>query len=137
MSSDSAPLDVTCAIIERSDGMVLAALRGQGMHLAGMWEFPGGKLHPGEDASECVRREVMEELALDIEPHTPLTPSLHHYPGKTVRLVPFICRFTGGELALREHERAIWLAPQELVALEWCPADLPVLREYLGKRAGH
>ena len=107
------------------------------MHLAGMWEFPGGKLHPGEDPSECVRREVMEELALQIEPHTPLAPSLHHYPGKSVRLVPFVCRLIGGELALREHERAIWLAREGLSGLNWCPADLPVLREYLEFRAGH
>lgn len=136
MSSGSATLDVTCAIIERDDGKVLAALRGAGMHLEGMWEFPGGKLKDGEAPEDCVRREVMEELSLNIKPVRPLSPSLHHYAAKSVRLVPYVCKLLGGEMSLREHARAIWLEPEELGSIAWCPADLPVLGEYLGLRQG-
>lgn len=136
LSSGSAPLDVTCAIIEREDGMVLAALRGGEMHLAGMWEFPGGKLREGESPEDCVRREIMEELALDVEPLMALAPSLHHYPSKSIRLLPYVCRLVGGGLALREHESAIWLGREGLSGLAWCPADLPVLAEYLALRSG-
>lgn len=123
-------LDVTCAIIERH-GMVLAVCRGEGMHLQGLWEFPGGKLHQGESPDACVVREVWEELSLMIEPQSRLSDSVHEYPGKTVRLIPFVCELKGGAMELREHSEARWLWPEDLRGIELCPADRPVLDEYL------
>ncbi len=132
-------IDVTCAIIERH-GMVLVVCRGQGRHLAGLWEFPGGKLHPGESPRQCIVREIREELCLEVSPYASLEPSVHSYPEKTIRLLPFLCTIspgtgsspgTGGELELREHAEARWLWPEDLRTLELCPADVPVALSYI------
>ncbi len=135
-------IDVTCAIIERH-GMVLVVRRGQGRHLAGLWEFPGGKLHEGESPRECIVREIREELCLEVSPYASLEPSVHSYPEKTIRLLPFLCTIsvgsagsagsqgTGGELELREHAEARWLWPEDLQYLELCPADVPVAMSYI------
>lgn len=123
-------IDVTCAIIERA-GMVLAARRGPGMHLEGMWEFPGGKLRADEPAEACIVREIKEELCLDIELVARLEDAEHEYPDKHIRLLPFVCALTGGELELGEHSEVRWLWPEDLARMEFCPADLPVIQSYL------
>lgn len=124
-------IDVTCAIIER-DGLVLAARRGASMHLPHEWEFPGGKLRPGEQEAECLIREVREELSIEVTPERRLRDSVHDYGGKHVRLIPYVCRFVSGKIVLLEHAEARWLNPEELRGLNWCAADIPVLKEYLG-----
>jgi 8-oxo-dGTP diphosphatase len=123
-------LDVTCAVIERR-GLVLAARRGPSMHLPFEWEFPGGKLRKGEEERECLVREVREELSIGIEPIRRLGDSEHDYGDKHVRLIPYVCRFVSGEIVLHEHDKARWLRPDGLKSLNWCAADIPVLREYL------
>ena len=125
-------IDVTCAIIERG-GMVLVARRGPKMHLAGLWEFPGGKIHANETPEACVAREVCEELGIHIGPGRRLSQSVHEYPEKRVRLIPFICEYLEGEMAPVEHDECRWIWPDELMTLEWCPADISVVEEY---RAG-
>lgn len=132
-------VDVTCAIIERA-GMVLVALRGQDMHLAGLWEFPGGKLREGEAPEACIVREIKEELSLAISPGAALVPSVHRYPEKTIRLIPFVCSITPNEpnkeeatceLKLKEHSECRWLWPERLREVALCPADVPVVDSYL------
>jgi 8-oxo-dGTP diphosphatase len=125
-------INVTCAIIERH-GMVLAVLRAEGRHLAGYWEFPGGKIHPGESPQECVVREVNEELAILVSPASILLPVEHNYPEKSIRLYPVICTLEGGELELREHTDARWIWPEDLKLLKFCPADVHVIRDYLNQ----
>ncbi|OQX10584.1 MAG: NUDIX hydrolase [Desulfobulbaceae bacterium A2] len=127
-------LQVTCAFIERS-GLVLAARRGPAMAMAGKWEFPGGKIEAGETATDCLRRELMEELAINARIGPALTPHTHHYSGRlTVTLHPFLCTIEAGEPLAHEHDRLLWLPPAELSALDWAAADLPVLAEYLARR---
>lgn len=121
---------VTCAIVER-DGLVLATQRGPGMSLAGKWEFPGGKIDPGETPADCLRRELVEELALDVRLEASLPPSTHTYPTFTVTLYPFVCSILGGTMVLHEHSAARWLAPGDLPSLDWAAADIPVLTGYL------
>lgn len=123
-------IDVACAIIVRQ-GMVLAVRRAEGMHLAGLWEFPGGKLRNGESPRDCIVREIQEELSLEVSPVAALEPVEHEYPDKSIRLIPFICALEGGELELREHTEARWLWPEDLRSLELCPADVPVALSYL------
>ncbi|MDA8098815.1 MAG: (deoxy)nucleoside triphosphate pyrophosphohydrolase [Nitrospiraceae bacterium] len=121
-------IDVSCAVIIK-DNKVLSVQRGQGRHLGGKWEFPGGKVHDGERPEDSVVREVAEELGLEVSVLRPLTPVTHSYPDKTVRLLPFLCRIEGGTLHLHEHQAFRWLSPHELGSLDWCEADGPILDE--------
>jgi len=121
-------IDVSCAIIIQNN-LILCVQRGSGRHLAGKWEFPGGKVHEGETAEDSVVREVREELDLTVEVLRSLPVAVHSYPDKVVRLLPFICRITGGIFHLHEHQAFQWLGPDELDRLDWCEADRPILQE--------
>ena len=122
-------LHVACAIIERDD-LVLAAQRSASMRMPCKWEFPGGKIRSGESPEECLHREIVEELAVEIAISGPLPAATHVYPSLTVTLYPFICAILSGEIKLHEHAAAIWLPPEKLLALDWAEADLPVLAAY-------
>jgi len=128
------PIHVTCAIIER-DGLVMAAQRSATMSMPLKWEFPGGKIDPGEKPEECLRRELMEEMNLRIAVRQPLPPATHDYPSVTVTLHPFICAIESGELRLHEHAAVLWLEPPMLYTLDWAAADLPVLAAYCNQLA--
>jgi 8-oxo-dGTP diphosphatase len=123
-------LKVACAIIER-DGKVLAAQRDESMSMPLKWEFPGGKLEDGEDPSDCLVREIREELEVNIDILHALSPVVYDYGSWIIELLPFVCEITGGDIVLHEHRAALWMTPGELPTLDWPEADLPVLREYL------
>lgn len=123
-------IHVTCAIIERDD-KVLAAQRSEVMSLPLKWEFPGGKINEGERSEDCLRRELQEELGVDIAVGRSLTPTTHNYPAFIVTLYPFICSITAGEIKLREHKALTWFPPDKLHELDWAEADTPVVGEYL------
>ena len=118
---------VTCAIIFR-DAKVLAAKRSAHMSLPGKWEFPGGKMENGELPRQAVIREIKEELNIDIEIISALPESTYEYPGLSVTLIPFIVKWTGGEMVIKEHESVQWLTKDQLFLPEWAAADLPVVR---------
>jgi 8-oxo-dGTP diphosphatase len=99
------------------------------MDLPGLWEFPGGKVEPEESPATCLVREIWEELSIGIQICSPLTPVLHVYPTKTIQLIPFLAKWESGTLILTEHEQSQWLAPQDLLSLDWAPADLPIVKE--------
>ncbi len=122
-------IHVACAIIEQN-GRVLATQRSERMSMPLKWEFPGGKIHAGETAEECLKREVREELGIEIEVRRSLTPRTHAYPDFTVTLYPFICRIRSGMIRLHEHAASVWLIPKDLPSLDWAEADLPILQEY-------
>jgi 8-oxo-dGTP diphosphatase len=100
------------------------------MSLAGKWEFPGGKLEPGESASSCIQREIFEELNINIRIKSGLQPVSHQYPAFQITLFPFVCAIRKGQIALREHQAMLWLSPEEFYSLDWAEADIPVLRAY-------
>lgn len=124
-------LEVSCAVILRSDGMVLAALRGPAMRLPGLWEFPGGKIEPGESSDAALVREIREELGVTIRARRSLPPVDHQYPDFSIRLYPWICEITDGVPEPVEHAEIRWLDAAALPALDWAPADLPVLESLL------
>lgn len=126
-------IQVTCAIVER-DGLVLAARRSAAMALPLKWEFPGGKIDQGESREECLRRELLEELGLNVRVGKSLPSVTHDYPASTVTLYPFICSIVSGEIVLHEHAEISWLRPEELHILDWAEADLPVIGSYLAER---
>lgn len=129
-------IHVACAIIER-DGLVLAAQRSAAMNLPLKWEFPGGKIDPGETAAEGLRREIKEELAVEVRVGQDLPASTHHYPAFTVTLYPFVCTIETGEIILHEHAALAWLPAEKLASLDWAEADLPVLACYRSQCRPH
>jgi 8-oxo-dGTP diphosphatase len=132
---DSDYIHVACAIIER-DALVLAAQRKEGMRLALKWEFPGGKIDPGESPEACLKRELIEEMGVEIDLVRPLDPVTHQYSFFTVTLYPFVCTIRSGEIVLREHAAIKWLPPDELLWLDWAEADIPLIERYLQTRKG-
>lgn len=122
-------LQVTCAIIEVKQ-RVLITQRGQHKSQPLLWEFPGGKIEPNESETECLIREIEEELNLQIKPQLRLTPVVHHYSSFAITLIPYLCNTIGGELKLREHIAYKWAPPSELNHYQWCAADVPIVEEY-------
>ncbi len=119
-------VEVVGAVIVR-DGRVLCAQRGSGTALAGMWEFPGGKVEPGEQPRDALVRELTEELHCDVAVGDFLTTTVHEYDFATISLTTFICEIVAGEPELTEHQDVVWLAPGELHTLAWAPADIPAV----------
>ena len=97
------------------------------------WEFPGGKIDPGESPEACLRREIHEELSLQVRVGKNLPVSTYHYPAFTISLYPFICAIERGEVILHEHAAIAWLSPEKLHTLEWAEDDVPVLASYLAQ----
>ena len=126
---DGKHIKVSCAIIERA-GLVLAARRSQAMAMPLKWEFPGGKLKRGEKPDACLKRELMEEMGINVIIITSLSPSTHHYPDFTVTLYPFVCAIDAEEIILNDHQAIVWLRPAELTSLDWAEADFPVIEAY-------
>ena len=122
-------IHVACAIIE-SGGKVLTAQRSEEMSMPLKWEFPGGKIKDGESPEECLKREVLEELGIQVTVGPPLAPATHRYPTFTVTLFPFICAIAEGEITVHEHAAIAWLPPSELHTLDWAEADWPVIKRY-------
>lgn len=127
-------LDVACALVER-DGRLLAVQRSAAMSLPLKWEFPGGKIEPGESPADCLRRELREELGVEVEIGEPLPEVAHDYPDFSVTLHPLRCRIVSGEMTLHEHAEARWLFPSELLTVDWADADLPVLEAWKSRLA--
>lgn len=122
-------IDVVCGVIENASGQILACLRPAGKHLGGLWEFPGGKIDPGESPEAALVRELWEELAVEVEVGVALTPVVWIYENRTIRLLPFRCNIVGGVLQAVEHEELRWCSPENSSDLAWAAADLPILRE--------
>jgi 8-oxo-dGTP diphosphatase len=123
-------LQVTCAIIAHAN-KILICQRSASMKLPLKWEFPGGKIEAGESKEECLRREIKEELNIDISIERALTMIEHHYPDFSLRLYPFVCGLQSGEVKALEHTQAIWVAIDQLADYDWAEADLPIVREYI------
>lgn len=127
---------VTCALIERGD-RVLVAQRPPGRELALKWEFPGGKVEPGETAPAALARELREELGIDVEVGPEVAAVTHDYGRVVILLRAFRCLLRGGEPRPHEHAALRWCAPAELAALDLAAADRPIVAEYLRRRDGH
>jgi len=122
-------LQVACAIIERG-GLVLATQRSAAMSLPLKWEFPGGKIREGETPADCLQRELREELGITAAVVEALSPTTHHYASFSVTLHPFRCAEPSGPITLHEHAALAWVAPADLLSLDWAEADLPVIAAY-------
>jgi 8-oxo-dGTP diphosphatase len=121
---------VTCAIIEY-ENTVLVVQRSQSMKLPLKWEFPGGKIEKMEKEEDCIKREIREELNIEIELIKKLTPTNHDYEDISIELIPFIAKQIGGQIRLNEHTDFKFLKKEELTNLDWAEADVAIVKEYL------
>ena len=103
------------------------------MSLPLKWEFPGGKIDMGESPEECLRRELVEELGIQVRVGKHLPTTTHRYPTFSVTLHPFVCTIDAGEIVLHEHAAITWLPPDRLHTLDWADADVPVIESYLAE----
>lgn len=117
---------VAAIIIE--NGKVFATQRGYGEFKDG-WEFPGGKIEPGETPEEAIVREIKEELDTEVEVIELLDTVEYDYPNFHLSMWCFICKIKSGDLVLKEHEAAKWLTKDTLGSLEWLPADMGLVGE--------
>ena len=118
-------IEVVAAIICDGD-KVFATQRGYG-EFEGMWEFPGGKIEPGESHHEALKREIREELDVDIHVGERLCSVEYDYPAFHLTMHCYLCSLARGCLTLREHKEARWLAHNELNSVQWLPADVSVV----------
>jgi 8-oxo-dGTP diphosphatase len=123
-------INVTCAIVLRYD-KILATQRSEKMKLPLKWEFPGGKLEPQESEIDCIKREIKEELNIEISILRKLSESIHDYGDVKIKLIPFIAKYNSGNILLTEHKDYKWMEKQDLLTLDWAEADLPIVREFL------
>lgn len=117
---------VAAIIIE--NGKVFATQRGYGEFKDG-WEFPGGKIEPGETPEEAIVREIKEELDTEVEVIELLDTVEYDYPNFHLSMGCFICKIKSGDLVLKEHEDAKWLTKDTLGSVEWLPADMGLVGE--------
>lgn len=119
-------ISVTAAVIT-SCSKILCAKRSPGMHLAGFWEFPGGKIESGETPQQCLQRELKEEFTIDTEIGEFVAESVFDYGVKHIRLLAYRAEHLAGEFELIDHDETRWLFLDELESLKWTPADVPII----------
>lgn len=121
-------LVAACALAD-SDGRVLLAQRPEGKTLAGLWEFPGGKLEPGERPEEALIRELAEELGIDVKSAclAPLTFASHGYEEFHLLMPLYVCRRWSGQIQPREGQKLAWVKPNRMRDYPMPPADLPLI----------
>jgi 8-oxo-dGTP diphosphatase len=118
-----------CALVD-ADGRVLLAQRPQGKQLAGLWEFPGGKVEPGETPEQCLIRELHEEIGIetDIPCLAPLTFASHSYDDFHLLMPLFVCRRFRGIAQPRERQVLKWVRPRQMRDYPMPPADAPLIQ---------
>ena len=118
-------IEVVAAIIYK-DGAYFATQRGYG-EFEGMWEFPGGKIEPGESRESALKREIQEELGIDITINKFLCTTDYDYPSFHLTMHCYLCSVKSGMIELREHKSARWLTVETLDSVEWLPADKEIV----------
>lgn len=129
------PRHVAAAIIIRDD-RVLVTRRGPGQKMAGLWEFPGGKLEAGETVQACIVRELAEELSVSCVAGDVFIENLHIYDGIAINLIGVHVTLASDHLELSVHDEARWVGPDELLQLDLAPADRPIAQKLRAQMLG-
>lgn len=119
-------INVVCGFIFKDD-QVLIARKAPGKSLAGKWEFPGGKIQEGEDPEQALKRELQEELGMEVNVNHFIAENLHHYEAFTIRLRAFKCEFISASFELTDHDRVEWVHPLQLSNYDLAEADKPFI----------
>jgi len=125
-------IEVVAAILENK-GKILIAKRKSGKSLAGFWEFPGGKKEIGETSEEALKRELMEELLIEVELKEYVGESIYEYPDKTIKLIAFSALITKGVITLLDHDEYKWVNLNQISKFKMAPADIPLIDFYRKK----
>lgn len=119
-------IKVVAAVIQDQD-KYFSTQRGHGEYKGG-WEFPGGKVEPGESDEDALIREIREELKIDISIENYLGTVEYDYPSFHLSMACYVCKIITGQITLLEHSAAEWLTVDELDSISWLPADVEVVR---------
>lgn len=125
---EAAMMEVTAAVIWRGDRFLICQ-RPREKYCGLLWEFPGGKIEPGETAEECIIRECREELGVTLKVHGEFYDNVQEHPDRVVHLHFFSAEIATGELTPLEHNVVAWVTQAETAGYEFCPADAKMLRE--------
>lgn len=117
---------VTAGIIQNADHEILIVRRAPGEKLNGFWEFPGGKVEPGETERECLRRELAEELAIEVQVGEFATENFHRYDHGEFLLRAYFVHLIEGQPTLQVHDKISWVPPDDLTSYKLAPADVPI-----------
>ncbi len=117
-------IKVTAAILEK-DGKIIIAQRKINDHLSGMWEFPGGKIEPGETPEQCLGRELMEEFDIDVNIGEYLGSNIHHYDHISIELMAYRASWVSGIITMNDHNAYRWVTIEQLDTFDFAPADIP------------
>lgn len=123
-------IKVVCAVIKK-DNKILIAQRSNKMSLPLKWEFPGGKIEKGEDKKAALKREIQEELSIEIEIGNELNAVIHHYDNFSITLIPFLCTTSSRTFKRTEHKEIRWEKKENLMQYDWAAADIPIVHEIL------
>lgn len=127
-------IKVVGAIIENENNEILCALRSTKMSIPNLWEFPGGKIEEGESLGDAIVREIKEELDCTIEFVDVFNDNIHEYDKFIVNLITVRCRLIECEPTANEHAKLIWLPKENLLSLNWAPADIPAVEQLLTEK---
>ena len=125
-------IEVVAAIIHDDNGRIFATQRGYGDYKDG-WEFPGGKMEPGETPEDALKREIWEELETKIVVERLVQTVEYDYPKFHLKMHCFLCSIESGSLILKEHEAARWLSKDQFDSVDWLPADRIVIDKLNGE----
>ena len=117
-----------CAAVNKLNGKYLLTSRPPGKHLAGQWEFPGGKVEKGESLEECLARELFEELSINVEVGKYLCKSVFIYKETEFEMNVFKVSSFSGEIILNEHSAFAWVNPEDLNKYSFPAPDLPIVK---------
>ena len=124
-------LCVVAAFIERDDHILIARRSTGDPNVLGKWEFPGGKVEPGETEAHAIEREIFEEFGVSVQSEKYLTNSVFEYPNRTVDIHLYQCRYISGEFQLHDHSESRWVSKEELLQYDLAPADIPLAKYVL------
>lgn len=128
ITTSKAPIDVVCAVIH-IDGKIVATQRSEKMKLPLKWEFPGGKREAGESERDCLKREIKEELNVDIIIGERINSVEDTGADIRIRLIPYHAIIESGEIELSEHNQYILLDRYEILGIDWANADRQIAEE--------
>lgn len=117
-------IEVAAAIIENEHDQILIARRKKGKAQGGLWEFPGGKIENNETIEECLKRELQEEMNIQIQPYESFGVNDHYYGSTHIRLYAHKAKYVSGELILVDHDEYRWVFTANLGEYEFAPADI-------------
>jgi 8-oxo-dGTP diphosphatase len=124
-------IDVVAAIIINHKNEILIARRKPEKSQGGLWEFPGGKIEQGETPEESLKRELKEEMNIEVEIYNYFGENIHHYEKISIRLIAYKCRLLSGDFTLTDHDKIQWINYRDFEKYQFAPADIPLVSKLL------